>query len=79
MKIDSTLPEQKIELIQWVSALEDKTVIEKLLQIRKDETKDWWQTIGELERASILKGLEDVDTNNIQPHSSAMKLYEKWL
>lgn len=76
MKTDSQIPEQKIELIQWLSSLEDEDIIEKLLQFRQAETKDWWDTIQEEERNSIQKGLEDVANNKLHPHSSATKLYE---
>ncbi len=79
MKIDAQILDQKIELIQWLSSLEDKTIIEKLLQFRKTETKDWWEDIADEERISIQKGIEDAENNKVNPHSSARKLYEKWL
>ena len=73
------MPDQKIELIQWVSSLEDKNIIEKLLQLRKTETNDWWKTIQNQEKVSILQGIKDAENNKLTPHSSARKLYEKWL
>ncbi len=79
MKVDTQMLDKKIELIQWLSSLEDKVVIEKLLQFRKTETKDWWESIPDKEKTSISKGIEDADKNKLSPHSSARKLYEKWL
>ena len=79
MKSQNTILDQKIELIQWVSSLEDKNIIEKLLQFRKTETKDWWEDIEDKEKNSILQGIEDAENNKLNPHSSAKKLYEKWL
>jgi excinuclease UvrABC ATPase subunit len=79
MKSENTILDQKIELIQWVSSLEDKNIIEKLLQFRKTETKDWWEDIEDKEKNSILQGIEDAENNKLNPHSSAKKLYEKWL
>lgn len=79
MKFDNTILDQKIELIQWLTSLEDKVTIEKLLQFRKDETKDWWKTIEDQEKGSILQGIKDAENNKLNPHSSARKLYEKWL
>jgi excinuclease UvrABC ATPase subunit len=79
MKSENTILDQKIELIQWVSSLEDKNIIEKLLQFRKTETKDWWEDIEDKEKNSILQGIEDAENNKFNPHSSAKKLYEKWL
>ena len=79
MKADTQILNKKIELIQWLSSLEDKAIIEKLLQFRKAETKDWWETTQDEEKASISKGIEDADNNKLKPHSSARKIYEKWL
>ena len=79
MKADTQILDKKIELIQWLSSLEDKAIIEKLLQFRKAETKDWWETTQDEEKASISKGIQDADKNKLKPHSSARKIYEKWL
>ena len=73
------LPDQKIELIQWVTSLEDKNIIKKLLQFKKTETKDLWERIQDQEKDSILLGIEDAENFILIPHSSARKLYEKWL
>ncbi len=79
MKIDTQILDKKIELIQWLSSLEDNVIIDKLLQFRKAETKDWWETTSEEERVSVIKGTEDANKKKLKPHSSARKLYEKWL
>ena len=79
MKADTQILDKKIELIQWVSSLEDKIIIEKLLQFRRTETKDWWETVPDQEKNSILKGIEDAENHKLNPHSSARKLYEKWV
>ena len=79
MKADTQILDKKIELIQWLSSLEDKVIIEKLLQFRKTETRDWWQTIQDEEKASVMKGIEDANNNKLKSHSSARKIYEKWL
>jgi len=79
MKIDTQILDKKIELIQWLSSLEDNVIIDKLLQFRKAETKDWWKTTSEEERTSVIKRIEDANKKKLKPHSSARKLYEKWL
>lgn len=70
---------EKLELIQWLSTLEDTSIIKKLVQFRKDETKDWWDSISEEEKKSIEKGILEADNNELKPHSEARKIYEKWL
>ena len=79
MKTDVQILDKKIELIQWLSSLEDKIIIEKLLQFRNAETKDWWETTSVQERDSVKKGIEDANKKKLKPHSSARKLYERWL
>lgn len=79
MKIDSKILNEKIELIQWLSTLEDKATIEKLIKFRKEETKDWWEATSRAEKASIGKGIEDANSKKLKRHSAARKLYEKWL
>ncbi|HMR87233.1 MAG TPA: hypothetical protein PKD51_03725 [Saprospiraceae bacterium] len=70
---------QKLELIQWISSIDDVSVIEKIEDIRKNETVDWWNTISENEKNSIMKGLTDANEGKLNPHVKARKLYEKWL
>ena len=69
----------KIELIQWLTTLEDKSLIEKILALRNTEQEDWWKDTSEAEKNSILKGLEDAESGKLKSHSEARKTYEKWL
>lgn len=75
----SQLLDKKIELIQWLSTLEDKSIIEKLMSLKKEETKDWWGNASAEEQQSIEQGILDAQEEKLSPHSSARKLYEKWL
>ncbi|KPH13007.1 hypothetical protein [Chryseobacterium sp. ERMR1:04] len=77
--MEAQILHKKLELIQWLSTLEDKAIIEKLINFRKEETKDWWTTISEEEKTSIEKGIIDSENNDLKSHSDARKLYEKWL
>ena len=79
MKLELNIQNKKLELIQWLSTLEDSTIIEKIVALRKNESKDWWNSISENERQSIEQGLNDANSGKLNPHSSARKLYEKWL
>lgn len=69
----------KIELIQWLSSLEDNSIIEKLVKFRKEETKDWWETISNEEKESIERGISDSNEGKLELHSNVRKIYEKWL
>lgn len=77
--MESKILNKKLELIQWLSTLVDKVVIEKLIKFRKEESTDWWDSISDEEKKSIKSGLNDADKNNLIPHVTARKTYEKWL
>lgn len=69
--------DKKIELIQWLSTLEDKAIIYKLVKFRQQETQDWWKSVSSEEEHSIDKGISDAEDGKLNPHSSARKLYER--
>ena len=49
------------------------------MDLRKKESKDWWNSISENEKEFIELGLKDAESGKLNPHSTARKLYEKWL
>ncbi len=77
--MDATLQNKKIELIQWLSTLNDHSLIDKIMKMREKEKKDWWNDISEAEKESIEKGIKDADDKRLTPHSTVKKLYDKWL
>jgi len=79
MNIELNIQNKKLELIQWLSTVEDSTIIEKIMDLRKRENEDWWNSISENERNAIEQGLHDANSGKLNPLSNAKKLYEKWL
>jgi len=77
--MEINLQNTKIELIQWLTTLDDISLIQKILDLRKSETKDWWNEISNSEKASIEKGLSDADNGKLNSHNEVRKTYEKWL
>lgn len=69
----------KLELIQWLSTIDNPSIIEKIQAIRDNEKEDWWDNLSALEKESINKGIEDADAGNLKDHDQARKLYDKWL
>lgn len=69
----------KIDLIQWLTTLEDGNIIQKIIDLRNNETKDWWNEISEAEKESIEAGIADANNGKVKPHSEAKKIYGKWL
>ena len=79
MNIELNILNKKLELIQWLSTIEDSAIIEKIMDLRKRENKDWWNSISENEKNSVEQGLKDAESGKLNSHSNAKKLYEKWL
>ncbi|SFD05476.1 hypothetical protein [Algibacter pectinivorans] len=77
--MDLSLQNKKIELIQWLSTLNDQSLIDKLMKLRETEQADWWNDISESEKKSIEKGIEDADNKKLTSHSEVRKIYGKRL
>lgn len=72
----------KIDIIQWIAGLDDKSTLKQLKKIKELSTakkQDWWDTITQQERQSIERGLEDSKKGRVTQHSEVRKKYEKWL
>jgi len=70
---------EKLDLIQWITSIEDESIIKKLLEFRKRELKDWWEHTFKEEKESINQGILEADNKELKPHSEAQKIYGKWL
>ncbi len=77
--MDLSLENKKIELIQWLSTLNDISLIDKLMKLREKEKTDWWKEISAEERKSIEKGIEDAENGKLIAHSKVKGIYDKWL
>lgn len=70
---------KKIELIQWLSTIDDTTVINKVAALMRNENSDWWNSIDKNEKAAIEQGLKEADNGKLNPNTKARDLYAKWL
>ena len=72
---------EKLYLIEWISRLNDNSVIDKLRQIKEDyiKSREWWDSLQQEEIDSIKKGLKDFEEGNVHDHASVRKIYEKYL
>jgi len=77
--MDINIQNKKIELIQWLSTLDDASIIEKIMKLRDREKTDWWNNISDAEKASIEKGVNEADQGKLNSHTQARNLYGKWL
>ena len=79
MNLDFNMESKKLVLIQWLTSLNDVSMIDKILELKNKESKDWWNETSDEEKESIEKGLEDANSGKLKPHSEIRKKYEKWL
>ena len=77
--MESDIQNIKIELIQWLTTLDDLSIIQKIQDLRKRNTSDWWDELTEDERNSIEKGLSDAKEGKLVSQQEARKVYGKWL
>lgn len=77
--MEKDLKAAKIELIQWLTTLENKELIQKIMALRKDDVKDWSHELSSSEKSSIKLGIADADGGKVKPNSDAKKIYGKWL
>ena len=72
---------EKLDLIEWISKLNDNSIIDKLRQIKEGyaKSKDWWDTLNQEEIESINRGLKDFEEGRTHSHDTARKIYEKYL
>ena len=67
----------KLELIEWLTQLEDDATI-KYLKIVKDaraKNSDWWDELTEDQIKSIERGLRDIDQGKVAPHDQVKRKY----
>lgn len=69
------LQTQKLELIQWLTNLNDQKLVNQLLNLKQDSISEEDRLINE----SINNGLKDIKEDRTRPHSEVRKKYEKWL
>ncbi len=78
--LDSSIEKEKLEIIKWVTISKDETSIERLKMLKDSKSElDGWDQISDREKSAIEKGLDDIKTGRVKPHSEVKKIYEKWL
>jgi hypothetical protein len=72
---------QKLDLIGWISKLNDTSIIDRLRQIKDDYSKseDWWDSLDKEELESIKRGLKDFEEGKTHSNETVRQVYEKYL
>jgi hypothetical protein len=51
---------RKINLINWISSLQEEDIIDKMEKIQKEKA-DWWDTLSNGDKKAINEGLAQLD------------------
>ncbi len=75
------LTAEKLDLIEWISKLNDTSIIEKIRKLKEDysNSKDWWDNLNKEEINSINKGLKDFEEGRVHSNETARKIYGKYI
>ena len=66
----------KVELIQWLSQLEDKGLLTSLLRFKKsNEAIDWYDELTEAQRGAIEEGDADLQAGRVIGSEELWKKY----
>ena len=69
----------KKQVKKYLDTADEKIVKMVYAMLEVDAQKDWWDEVGDEAKASIERGLKDVEAGRVVSHKSAMKKYNKWL
>jgi hypothetical protein len=72
---------QKLDLIGWISNLDNISILKRLYQIKVDYSKsqDWEKSLKKEEIESIKRGLKDISEGKVYSHETALEVYGKYL
>lgn len=64
----------KLELIEWLTKLEDEDTIEYLRVVKDSKTeKDWAENLTSEQKTGIKRGLKAIDEGRVTPHEKVIK------
>jgi hypothetical protein len=67
----------KLELIEWLTKLEDEETIQylKIVKDSKSTEHDWWEDLSENEKNGIERGLKDIEAGRVFSHDEVKSKY----
>jgi predicted transcriptional regulator len=69
---------EKLNLIKWLTEVEEPSVIEQFIALKNEQQRDWWEQISDDEKSDIEKGLAQADKGEVSTHEEVMAKYQKW-
>lgn len=70
------LDARKINLINWISSIQDPGIIDAMEKIQKERT-DWWDTLSKKDKHALEEGLEQLDKGEFLTRSQVQEKVKK--
>ncbi len=70
------LEARKINLINWISSIQEEDVLAKMEKIQQ-EKNDWWDSISQKDKEAIAEGLEQLDSGKFMARSQVRNRIKK--
>ena len=68
---------KKIELIEWLTKIDDEGLINKISALKKETEVDWWDSLNDEQRQDIEAGLEDLEAGRKQDFFKVFSKFSK--
>ncbi len=67
----------KLELIEWLTKLNDNDTLDflKIVKESRKANQDWWFDLTNEQKMGIERGLSDIDSGKVTPHSEIANKY----
>lgn len=69
---------RKLSIINWVSHLQDESVISRIEKLQSQK-QDWWNLISDEEKAEVEEGISQADRGETKTTDEVLAKYKKWL
>ena len=67
---------EKLELIGWLSKLNDRSIIKAIKKIRKEREADWWDMLSIAQKEDIETGLSDLESGRKKIVSKVLSKFQ---
>jgi len=67
---------EKLELIEWLTKLNDTSTIKEIKALKKEREADWWDTLSKTQKEDIQAGLSDLEAGRKKSFSKVMAKYK---
>jgi predicted transcriptional regulator len=69
---------EKLNLIKWITEVEEPSVIEQFIALKNEQQRDWWNEMSDEEKAEIEEGLSEASRDEVYSHEEVMAKYKKY-